>query len=71
MLTATAHTTYHVAADLAELAGRLPERPDAVELEAVIGAIDERLETATPDVIEVLRASRRRLELELASIVGA
>lgn len=70
MLAAPAITAYHVAADVAELAARLPERADAFELEALIAAVDERLETATPDTVAILRAGRRRLELELAELLG-
>lgn len=43
---------------------------DAVELEATIDAVDERLETATPDLAGVLHRSRRALELELAALLS-
>lgn len=51
---------------------RTPRAPDllgtldAVELEALIVAADDRLETATPDLVGVLRRGRAALELELS-----
>ena len=53
-------------------APNLPGAPvlDATELEALIDAADERLETASPDLVGVLRRGRAALELELGRLLA-
>lgn len=45
-------------------------RLDTPELEAILGAVDDRLDVATPDVAAVLRRARAELELELAELLS-
>jgi hypothetical protein len=47
-----------------------PPRLEAPELEAILGAVQDRLETATPDLMAVLERGRRGLELELADLLA-
>jgi hypothetical protein len=50
-------------------APRAPERTlelNTLELEALLGAVDDRLESASPDLVGILSRGRRALELELA-----
>lgn len=44
-------------------------RLETPELEAILGAVEDRLETATPDVVAVLRRGRQELELLAADLL--
>ena len=45
-----------------------PHRLEPPELEAILGAVDDRLETAAPDLVAILRRGRAELEQALAHL---
>lgn len=60
-----------VLAGPAPIIGRIEPDLDALVIEAVLDAVDDKLETAPADVALELHRGRRVLELELARLLEA